>query len=334
MTKILLTGAAGFIGSHFAKKMLQEGFSVVGVDKFSNYYSPEYKKARLNSLELTNQFEIYNLDLSNFEPFNNAVEKCKPEYIVHFAAQAGIRLPLERSDIYVNDNILSFLNIIKSAQINNVKGILYASSSSVYGDETPTPFKEKAGNLNPKSFYGLTKLMNEKMAELFAHSNSLRMRGLRFFTVYGPWGRPDMAYFRLAASAVGKSKFELFGDGSIQRDFTYIDDVVQNSFELLVNLINQKTGFNDVVNIGGGQPHSINDLIEKITQYGERKFEISSGKSNLLDAKITMASDEYLTTLIGGRTFKKIDEGVGELMNWVNIPEIKSHLKEWIDTTY
>ena len=334
MTKILLTGAAGFIGSHFAKKMLQEGFSVVGVDKFSNYYSSEYKEARLKSLELINQFEIYNLDLNNFELFNNAVEKFKPEYIVHFAAQAGIRLPIERSDIYVNDNILSFLNIIKSAQKNNIKGIMYASSSSVYGDETPTPFKEKTFNLNPKSFYGLTKLMNEKMAELFAHSNSLKMRGLRFFTVYGPWGRPDMAYFRLAASAVGESNFELFGDGSIQRDFTYIDDAVQNSFELLVNLIDQKTAFNDVVNIGGGKPYSMNELIEKIMQYSGKKFEISSRKSNLFDVKITMASDQYLTTLIGGRIFKNIDEGIAELMDWVRIPEIKSHLKEWIDSTY
>ena len=123
MKKILLTGAAGFIGSHFAKKMLQAGFSLVGIDKFSNYYSSEYKEARLKSLELINQFEIYNLDLNNFELFNNAVEKFKPEYIVHFAAQAGIRLPIERSDIYVNDNILSFLNIIKSAQKNNIKGI-------------------------------------------------------------------------------------------------------------------------------------------------------------------------------------------------------------------
>ena len=334
MKKILLTGAAGFIGSHFARKMLQMGFSLVGIDKFSDYYSPDYKIARLQSLELTNQFEIHNLDLSNFELLNNVVQSFKPDYIVHFAAQAGIRLPLERSETYVNDNILSFLNIIKSAQKNKVDGIMYASSSSVYGDDTPTPFLEKATNLNPKSFYGLTKLMNEKMAELLGDSKSLKMRGLRFFTVYGPWGRPDMAYYRLAAAAIGESNFKLFGDGTIQRDFTYIDDVVQNSFELLIDLFNQRNGFRDVVNLGGGQPHSMKSLIEKIKHLGEIEFDIQTEKVNDLDSIITMASDEYLTSLIGKRKFKAIDEGVKELMNWAKKPEIKPHLKEWIDSTF
>lgn len=334
MRKILLTGSAGFIGSHFAKKLLDMGFTLAGIDKFSDYYSPDYKLARLKSLELDNQFENHNFDLSNFELLNKVVEKFKPEYIVHFAAQAGIRLPIEKSEIYVNDNILSFLNIMKVAERNNVNGVMYASSSSVYGDEVPTPFIEKTKNLNPKSFYGLTKLMNEKMTELLSNSKSLRMRGLRFFTVYGPWGRPDMAYYRLAAASIGESTFKLFGDGSIQRDFTYIDDVIENSYELLIELSNQSSGINDVVNIGGGQPHSINSLIEKIKYYADSEFNIIEERANKLDSKVTMASDEYLTSLIGKRKFKSIDQGVKELMNWAKKPEIKSNLNRWINSTF
>ena len=332
MKKVLLTGAAGFVGSHFAKKLIKAGFSVVGIDKFSEYYSPEYKVARLEALELIDNLEIHNFDLNNFERLNSIIEEFQPEYIIHFAAQAGIRLPLEKSEAYINDNLVSFLNIIKAAQKNKVKGIMYASSSSVYGDENEIPFLEDSINLNPKSFYGLTKLMNEKMSLIFCKTGNLKMRGLRFFTVYGPWGRPDMAYFRLAASALGEYSFDLFGDGSIKRDFTNIDDVIDISYELFLDLIKKEDAFNDVVNVGGGYPQSMLQLVEEIRKFQEVNFDINIKESNTLDSKMTMASDIYLKSLIGNHNFKPLIIGVRELMTWAKEPEIRGSIGKWISS--
>lgn len=333
MKRVLITGAAGFVGSHFARKLIQKGFSLVGIDKFSDYYSPQYKLVRLQALEIASNFEIHNFDLNNFERLNSIVEKFQPEYIVHFAAQAGIRLPLDKSEVYINDNILSFLNIIKSAQRNKVKGIMYASSSSVYGDENEIPFLEDSIELSPKSFYGLTKLMNEKMSVIFGKTGNLQMRGLRFFTVYGPWGRPDMAYFRLAASALGEYSFDLFGDGSIKRDFTNIDDVVDISYELFLDLIKKEDAFNDIVNVGGGYPQSMLQLVGEIRKFQEVNFDINIKESNKLDSKITMASDIYLKSLIGNHNFKPLSTGVRELMTWAKEPEIKGSMGKWISSS-
>ena len=331
--RILLTGAAGFIGSHLAKKLLDEGFQVLGIDKFSEYYSSEYKKCRIKKIGIENRLEIHEIDLINLDKLISVSKKYKPDYIVHLAAQAGVRLPLQKSEIYLNDNVTSFLNVIKTANESNVKGILYASSSSVYSDASELPFQEKTITLNPKSFYGITKLMNEKMAKIFSESTKIQMRGLRFFTVYGPWGRPDMAYFRLAASATSDFTFNLFGDGSIRRDFTYIDNVVDNTFLLLQNLTQQSHGFNDIVNLGGGKPQSMLDLINEIKKYSKNPIKIKSENENILDSRVTMASRDYLESLIGISTFKPIDQGVKELMTWASTEEIRENLVAWISST-
>ena len=217
--KILITGAAGFVGSHILKKLRDLGSDVYGVDNFSTYYSVEYKYLRLKSLGLSPDSDVLKCDISDYEKLNQFISSIRPEYIIHLAAQAGVRLSLKDSTSYVSANVAGFQNIVRSSVENGVKGIVYASSSSVYGDSTPTPYKETSISLRPKSLYGVTKLSNELFAEIQSKSSNLRFRGLRYFTVYGPWGRPDMAYFRIAAAALGQGKFTLFGDGTIKKGF-------------------------------------------------------------------------------------------------------------------
>jgi UDP-glucuronate 4-epimerase len=195
--KILVTGAAGFVGSHVLKKLKELDEEVSGIDNFSTYYSAEYKKLRLDYLGLNQNSDVIKCDISDYEQLNQSVSALKPDYIVHLAAQAGVRLSLKDSSSYISANVVGFQNVIRSSVENGVKGILYASSSSVYGDSASTPYRETTISIRPKSLYGVTKLSNELFAEIQSKSSNLRLRGLRYFTVYGPWGRPDMAYFRM-----------------------------------------------------------------------------------------------------------------------------------------
>jgi len=252
---------------------------------------------------------------------------------MHGAAQAGVRLSLAESDSYIKTNVQGFQNVIRSSVNNGVKGILYASSSSIYGDLTPTPYKENSISLRPKSIYGTTKLVNELFAEIQAKSSALRFRGLRYFTVYGPWGRPDMAYFRIAAASLNQGNFDLFGDGTIKRDFTYIDDVVDSTINLLKDLSFRDEGFNDVVNIGGGRPLEMNYLIKLISHRGEGPLNIIRADENKLDSQITMADNSYLKSILGTLNFTNLELGVENLMNWAKEESIKSNLSNWIHST-
>ena len=329
--KILITGGAGFVGSHLCKKLVEVGFQIRAVDCFSNYYSVDYKKIRLSALNLEDITTI--CDISNFGQINEIIRAYRPRYVFNLAAQAGVRLGLEESESYIEANVKGFHNVIRSCIENDVEGILYASSSSVYGDATPTPYKENSISLRPKSIYGTTKLANELFAEIQAKSSKLRFRGLRYFTVYGPWGRPDMAYFRIAAAALGQGTFTLFGDGTIKRDFTFIDDVVNNSLALLEDLSFRKEGFNDIVNIGGSRPLEMNYLIDVISQKGDFRIDINKMKENKLDSLITMADNSYLKSIVGDLKFTDLEEGVERLMNWAKDERIKPRLLEWIQST-
>jgi len=329
--RVLVTGAAGFVGSHLCKKLAELGVKFRGIDNFSNYYSVDYKKIRLNAFMLEDEIEF--CDISNFEQTNRVITEFKPNYVLNLAAQAGVRLGFEESDSYIEANVKGFHNVIRSCIENDVEGILYASSSSVYGDASPTPYKENSISLKPKSIYGTTKLVNELFAEIQAKSSKLRFRGVRYFTVYGPWGRPDMAYFRIAAAALGQGTFTLFGDGTIKRDFTFIDDVVNNSLALLEDLSFRKEGFNDIVNIGGSRPLEMNYLIDVISQKGDFRIDINKMKENKLDSLITMADNSHLKSILGDLKFTGLEEGVERLMNWVKNERIKPRLLEWIQST-
>jgi UDP-glucuronate 4-epimerase len=331
--KILVTGAAGFVGSHVLKKLKELELDVYGIDNFSSYYSVDYKNLRLEYLGLTRGSDVITCDISDYGQVSEIISVIKPDYIIHLAAQAGVRLSLKDSSSYISANVAGFQNITRSSIENKVKGIVYASSSSVYGDSTPTPYKEASISLRPKSLYGVTKLSNELFAEIQSKSNNLCFRGLRYFTVYGPWGRPDMAYFRIAAAALGQGQFTLFGDGSIARDFTFIDDVVANTVKLLLDLTKREKGFNDVVNLGGGRPLTMIYLIELIAAKGNAKLELKKSLGSELDSKITIADASYLRSILGKVHFTSLETGVDQLMDWASQQEIVQNLKPWIEGT-
>ncbi len=331
--KILVTGAAGFVGSHVLKRLKELELDVDGIDNFSSYYSVDYKNLRLEYLGLTRGSDVITCDISDYEQVSELISRIKPDYIIHLAAQAGVRLSLKDSSSYISANVAGFQNITRLSIENRVKGIVYASSSSVYGDSTPTPYKEVSISLRPKSLYGVTKLSNELFAEIQSKSNNLRFRGLRYFTVYGPWGRPDMAYFRIAAAALGQGKFTLFGDGTIQRDFTYIDDVVENTIALFRDLTRREEKFNDIVNIGGSRPLEMKYLIGLISKRGSHPMDLSRGEESKLDSRITMADNSYLKSILGELKFTGLEEGVENLMDWVRQENIKPSLTNWIQST-
>lgn len=329
--RVLVTGAAGFVGSHICKRLVELDIQFWGVDNFADYYSVDYKRIRLDSFNLERSVSI--CDISNFGQINEVISSFRPHYVINLGAQAGVRLGLAASDSYIEANVRGFQNIIRSCIENDVEGILYASSSSVYGDSTPTPYKESSMILRPKSIYGTTKLSNELFAEIQAKSSKLRFRGLRFFTVYGPWGRPDMAYFRIAAAALGQGEFNLFGNGTIKRDFTYVDDVVNFTLSLLKDLSLRKESFNDIVNIGGSRPLEMNYLIDLISRRGDSQLEIHKLGENQADSRVTMADNSYLKTILGDLKFTNLEEGVEELMKWARGDSIKPNLLKWILST-
>jgi UDP-glucuronate 4-epimerase len=331
--KILVTGAGGFVGSHVLKRLKELALDVYGIDNFSSYYSVEYKDLRLDYLGLTRGSDVVTCDISDFKQVSEIISGIKPDFIIHLAAQAGVRLSLKDSSSYISANVAGFQNITRSSIENEVKGIVYASSSSVYGDSTPTPYKETSISLRPKSLYGVTKLSNELFAEIQSKSSNLRFRGLRYFTVYGPWGRPDMAYFRIAAASLGQGKFTLFGDGTIKRDFTYIDDVVENTLALFRDLTRRSEKFNDIVNIGGSRPLEMNYLIDLISKGGSHQIDLTRREESKLDSRITMADNSYLKSILGDLKFTDLEEGVENLMKWSSQENIKPSLTNWIQST-
>jgi UDP-glucuronate 4-epimerase len=276
---------------------------------------------------------VLKCDISDYGRLDQLISSIRPEYIIHLAAQAGVRLNLKDSTSYVSANVAGFQNIVRSSVENGVKGVVYASSSSVYGDSTPIPYKEASISLRPKSLYGVTKLSNELFAEIQSKSSKLRLRGLRYFTIYGPWGRPDMAYFRIAAAALGQGKFTLFGDGTIKRDFTYIDDVVESTIALFRDLTRQDEKFNDIVNIGGSRPLEMNYLIDLISKRGSHPIDLAKGEESKLDSQITMADNSYLKSILGELKFTDLEEGIENLMEWAIQENIKQSLTNWIQST-
>ncbi len=312
---ILVTGCAGFIGYHWAKNLLDQGFEVFGVDNLNSYYNPVYKDLRLSNLKKYKNFNFSEIDLINVESTKKIIIKSQPITIYHLAAQAGVRLPLKNWHQYTLNNEIAFLNILNFIDHDVTKNFFYASSSSVYGKENKV-MREDVNSLQPSSYYGLTKYSNELTAKIFSNGNPLKIRGLRFFSVYGPYGRPDMAYFRLFRSAYLNEAFNLNGNGLIRRDFTYIDDVINCIQKLSEQLKTNHEGFNDVVNIGGNRPVSVNTLINKVKEISGLSIEIKYANSDKLDLDITQASTEYLHKLIGYIPDTILESGLTYVNKW------------------
>ena len=327
---VLVTGAAGFIGSHLIANLSESGENVIGVDNFNDYYSVDLKRNRAQNLLTTFDVPVLEIDLSDPNQVTKLIKDVKPSSVVHFAAQAGVRLPISQTNRYVQSNLQGFSNILIECIKEEIPKLLYASSSSVYGSSLNLPYSESDMSLRPLSFYGATKLSNELLAASLARNSNTKVRGLRFFTVYGEWGRPDMAYFRLINSALSGAEFTLFGDGAVKRDFTFIADVTKTVTKLLEQLDSEDLGFHDVVNIGGGNPVSMNEMISMISTHSDLDLRINRIGQHLNDVQNTEADPKYLQSLIGFVPATNIGEGITKVFGWANNPNVRNKLQNWI----
>lgn len=328
MKKILVTGSAGFIGSHLSKRLLKEGHQVIGIDNINDYYDPQLKEDRLKQLDNDN-FTNIRTNLENLDVINQTFEKYKPEIVINLAAQAGVRYSLENPHAYINSNIVGFTNILEACRHNKVEHLIYASSSSVYGANTSKPFSTSDNIDHPLSLYAATKKSNELMAHTYSHLYNLPTTGLRFFTVYGPWGRPDMALFLFTKAIVNDEPIDVFNHGNMMRDFTYVDDIVESITRLTkrpARLNPEWSGANPdpgssyapykVYNIGNNSPVKLMDFIEAI----ENKLG-KTAKKNFLplqagDVPETYANVDDLYRDIDFQPETTIQDGVNKFIDW------------------
>ncbi len=331
--KILVTGAAGFIGSNLCSRLAKSGFEVMGVDNFSPYYSTNLKETRVREILAPLKISTERIDLCDLQPTQAILKSFKPETVIHLAAQPGVRTPLSRSNEYIQNNLVAYTNVLQSVVQGGIPNFLYASSSSVYGNLEALSYKEDDYSIRPISVYGATKLANEILAPAYISGSKTKARGMRFFTVYGPWGRPDMAYFRLIDSALNGSKFTKFGAGEVKRDFTFIDDITAMIESLALQLNSLPASYSDVVNIGGGNPYSLNDLIGMISSQIHCSFTISEFESNPNDTNYTSADVTNLLKLTGKKPEIDLRDGVAKTIQWASQPGIREHLFRWANST-
>jgi UDP-glucuronate 4-epimerase len=328
----LVTGAAGFIGSAISVNLRRNGHEVFGVDSLSSYYSVDLKLLRKNELLDSLDIKFQVTDLSDKKQVKNLFSTNRFEAIIHLAAQPGVRIRQNDWDLYTRDNLEAFGNVLLAAVEYQVPSLLYASSSSVYGNVSGHSLSEKSDSAKPISFYGATKLTNEILARACSVSSGLRTRGLRFFTVYGPWGRPDMVYFRMVHSALSGSPFNFFGTGDVKRDFTYIDDVTTSISTLLKDLTQRDRHFSDVVNIGGGRPISINECLQMIEGIIGSEIPFRRQQADPRDVALTHADFTYLKEITGYAPQISANQGFAHFVSWAKRTDIQTRLTQWIDS--
>jgi len=265
---ILVTGIAGFIGSHLAKNLLKRGEKILGIDNLSNYYDVNLKKDRLNNLKAYKNLTFENIDIANYEDLEKVIKQYKISKVCHLAAQAGVRYSLEAPMEYIKSNIVGHLNILEICRNLNIKNLVYASSSSVYGGNTKVPFSIDDRVDTPVSLYAATKRADELMSYTYNHLYGINTIGLRFFTVYGPWGRPDMATWIFTKRIINGDPIEVYNNGVMERDFTYIDDIINGTISILDSCKEETNqNFSKVYNIGNNKPENLLDFISIIEDY-------------------------------------------------------------------
>lgn len=326
---ILVTGAAGFIGMHVSKKLLETGYEIVGIDMLNDYYDVNLKINRLKILQKFKNFHFYKIDLSNRSQLATLDSKHNIKRIIHLAAQAGVRYSLINPHAYIDANINGFLNILEYARHNKIEHLVYASSSSVYGGNTRLPFSEENSVDHPVSLYAATKKANELFAHTYSHLYGIPTTGLRFFTVYGPWGRPDMALFAFTKAMIEGKPIDIYNEGKMLRDFTYIDDIVEAIIKVMDKPATPNPDFDTknpnayssfspyrVFNVGNNSPVNLLEYINTI----EKKLGITAEK-NLMpmqpgDVASTAADTTKLFEWINFKPATSTETGISNFINW------------------
>ena len=315
---ILITGAAGFIGYHFTRKLVEsrKPSEIIAIDNFNSYYSPALKKARAERLLKDSGVEVKCVDITDF----NAVQKLidpSIDTIVHLAAQAGIRYSIEQPRAYIDANIVGFTNVLDAARLAKVNHILYASSSSVYGNESSVPFRESNPLTSFESLYAVTKASNEMIAQVFSKLYGLQITGLRFFTVYGSWGRPDMAYYSFADAIENGRSIDVYNNGNLERDFTHVSDIVDGMTSILrQNHDKLHSGESRIYNIGRGEPIRLMEFISTIEDLLGKQAEKVFKPMQPGDVHSTWADVSALKRDYGYEPRTSLKEGLNEFVHW------------------
>jgi UDP-glucuronate 4-epimerase len=309
--KILVTGCAGFIGMHLCKSLLNDGFEVRGLDNMNSYYDKSLKIDRIKILKVFSNFFFEEVDLNNLEAIKIIFESFKPDKVVNLAAQAGVQYSLINPSAYIKSNVSGFLNILECCKDYNVKGLIYASSSSVYGSNKKVPFSELDNVDSPISIYAATKKSNELMAGVYNHLYNLNSTGLRFFTVYGEWGRPDMAYYSFTKKILNNEQIEVYNYGKVERDFTYIDDII---FGIKASI--EKNFSYEIFNLGNSKKEKVLDLIKVIENNLDKKANIVLKPLKSGDVKSTNADITKSSKMLGYNPKTNIDTGLGKFIKW------------------
>ena len=327
--KILVTGAVGFIGMHSSTRLLMRGNKVVGIDNLNDYYDVSLKRARLNTLIQNPSFTFHQIDIADLEAMKQIFLKEKPDIVINLAAQAGVRYSLTNPHAYIEANIQGFMNILECCRHNKIKNLVYASSSSVYGGNKKMPFNEHHNIDHPVSLYAATKKANELMAHTYSHLYRLPTTGLRFFTVYGPWGRPDMALFLFTKAMLNGNAINVFNNGEMIRDFTYVDDIVEGIIRIVDKPATPNNSFDPltpdpatsdapyrVFNIGNGNPISLMDYIHALEVSLGIKAKINMMPIQPGDVPATSADTNELSKWIDFQPNTPVKIGVQKFVDW------------------
>jgi UDP-glucuronate 4-epimerase len=327
--KYLITGAAGFIGFHLSKRLLEQGNSVVGIDNLSEYYDVNLKKDRLNELKMAPEFTFYKLDLVDRKGIEKLFSENKFDYVVNLAAQPGVRYSLTNPRAYIDSNIVGFLNVLEGCRSSGIKHLVFASSSSVYGANTKMPFSVHHNVDHPVSLYAATKKSNELMAHTYSSLYKLPCTGLRFFTVYGPLGRPDMAPILFTRAILENRPIDVFNNGKMKRDFTYIDDIVEGVTRVAEKIPKPYTGWNGnnpdpatsyapyrIYNIGNNSPIELMKFIEVLENCLGKKAKKNFLPMQLGDVHETYADVDDLVKDVGFKPSTSIEKGIKEFVEW------------------
>lgn len=327
--KILITGCAGFIGMHTTLKCLQDNHEVIGIDNLNAYYEVTLKEARLAQLTSNENFHFIKMDVADKEGIKQLFEQEKPQRVIHLAAQAGVRYSLENPHAYIDANIQGFLNILEGCRHHDVEHLVYASSSSVYGSNTDMPFDESQNIDHPISLYAATKKANELMAHTYSHLFQLPTTGLRFFTVYGPWGRPDMALFKFTKAILAGEPIDLYNHGQMVRDFTYIEDIVEGVVRVLGKTAQPNEHYDAyhpnpdtstapyrVFNIGNNQPTLLIEYIHALEELLGKEATKNYLPMQPGDVSATAASTERLHQWVDFKPNTAVPVGIAHFVKW------------------